>query len=143
MISKLCVVFLMVTSLLGNNNEGEEGYLSRTSQSTFWEQEDILMLSFMVLYDQWNWYCNVLSHQARRNCSGKIDRCSLQSLLQSSLTYLFNAEQDDAIITVMGFSFATFWDLLELFTPVYLGYTPHVSSSSKITHLPFRCQGRM
>jgi len=56
--------------------------------------------------------------------------------------HLFNAGQDEALITVMGFSFATFWELLELFTPVYLRYTPQFSSGSNITLLPFPHQGR-
>jgi hypothetical protein len=47
------VVFLIDTSELGENKDGDEGYLSHTLQSTFWEQEDIV-LSFMVLHDDRN-----------------------------------------------------------------------------------------
>jgi hypothetical protein len=50
-IIELCLVFLMDTSLLGDDVEGEEGYLSHTLQSIVWDQEDIL-LSFMALYNQ-------------------------------------------------------------------------------------------
>jgi hypothetical protein len=97
----------MDTSELGYDKDCDEGYLPHTLPSTFWEQEDIL-LSFMALHDDHNRYCSVLSQQARRNCSGKIHHCSLQSPSQSSFMHLFNAGQDDTLITVTGFSFATF-----------------------------------
>jgi hypothetical protein len=57
--------------------------------------------------------------------------------------HLFNAGQDDALITVTCFSFSTFWELLDLFTPIYLCYIRHVMSGSNITQLPFHCQSRM
>jgi hypothetical protein len=45
------MVFLMDTSELGDDDDGDEGYLSHTLQSNFWEQEDIV-LSFMALNDE-------------------------------------------------------------------------------------------
>jgi len=132
----------MDTSYLDDDNkDGDEGYLSHTLPSTFWEQEDI-MLSFMALHNKHNQYHNVLSHQDRRNPSGKIHHHPLQSLSQSCFMHLFNAGQGDALITVTGFSFSTFQDLLELFTQVYLRYTPHVTSGSKNIRLSFLHHGR-
>jgi hypothetical protein len=130
----LCVVFLMgTTALLGDDNKCAGGYLSRTLQLTFWEQEG-MMLSFMMLYNGCNQYWNVLSHQARRNQSGKIHHHSLKSTLQSYFMHFYNAVKDDALITVMGFSFSTFWDLVELFKPVYLHCTPHASCFIWVKH---------
>jgi hypothetical protein len=45
-------------TLLLCDDDDDEWYLSHTLQSTFWEQEDIL-LSFMALYNEHNQYCNV------------------------------------------------------------------------------------
>jgi hypothetical protein len=87
----------METSELGDDKDGDIGYLSHTLQSTFWEQEDT-MLSFMALYDEYNRYHNALSHQARRNHGVKIRCHSLQSPSQSCFMHLFNAGQDDALI---------------------------------------------
>jgi hypothetical protein len=55
-----------------------------------------------------------------------------------------NGRQDDALITTMGFNYATFNQLLDLFAPVFLRYTLHVLSGSNIMQLPnpLRHRGR-
>jgi hypothetical protein len=66
-------------ALASYDNDGKEGYLSHTLQSIFWEQQDIV-LSFVVLFDECNQYQNVLGSQARRQ--------DLLSLFRDNITIL-------------------------------------------------------
>jgi hypothetical protein len=118
-------------------SDDEGGYLSSTLQSAFWDQENLLRALF-VFSDDKNRFRSGLGIQAQRNRSGKIRRRSLQPPRLSSFMHLFNGRQDDALITVTGLNYDTFYGLLELFAPIYLRYTPHVSSGSNILELPYR-----
>jgi hypothetical protein len=124
-----------------DEEEDVGGCLSPTLQSTFWDHNDLLLF-FIMQQDDRNRYRNTLSIQARRNRSGKIRRRSLQSPSTSSFVQLYWGRQDDALITITGFNYATFNSLLELFAPAYLRFTPHVSSGSNIMELPYRMSRR-
>jgi hypothetical protein len=46
----------------------------------------------------------------------------------SAFMHLFNAGQDDTLITMTEFDHATFNELLQYFSPLFCQYTPHVAS---------------
>jgi hypothetical protein len=48
--------------------------------------------------------------------------------------HLFSAGQDDALITMTGFDYATFHELQHFFT--FHQYTPHIAFGSNIMQLP-------
>jgi hypothetical protein len=54
----------------------------------------------------------------------------------SAFMHLFSAGQDDALITMTGFDYATFHELLQHFSTLSYQYTPHVASGSNIMQLP-------
>jgi len=92
-----------------------------------------------------SWHCTMntintamcLCYQARRKCSGRIAHHLLQLPSHSCFIHLFNSGQNDALNTATGVSFATYQNLLKLFTPVYFPCTSHVLSESNIIQLPF------
>jgi len=57
------------------------------------EERHVPMRSFLTL-------------QEKRNRSGKIRRGSLMTPMNSPFMHLYNARQDDALITMTGFNFA-------------------------------------
>jgi hypothetical protein len=50
--------------------------------------------------------------------------------------HLFSAGQDDAHITMTGFDYATFHELLQHFSPLFHQYTTHAASGSNTMQLP-------
>lgn len=76
----------------------------------------------------------------RRNRRGQIRRASLVDPVDSAFNHLYLARQDDALITLCGLDFNSFENLLAIFSPLFLRYTPHVDSSSNIR--PVRVVGR-
>jgi DDE superfamily endonuclease len=115
-------------------------------QRLFFEEEDLIHLQLLIASQAnvRNNYRSALSLQNRRNRSGKIRRRSLLQPTCSAFMHLYNGQQDDALITTTGFNYATFNQLLDLFAPVFLRYTPHVVSGSNIMQLPnhLRRRGR-
>jgi hypothetical protein len=52
----------------------------------------------------------------------------------AAFMHLFGAGQDDALITMTGFDYATFHELQHFFT--FHQYTPHIAFGSNIMQLP-------
>ena len=67
----------------------------------------------------------LLPLETRRIISGTIRRKSLQDPTASTFWKLYNANQDESLIQLVGFHKKAFDELVELFRPVYEQYTPH------------------
>ena len=93
------------------------------------EERHVPMRSFLTL-------------QEKRNRSGKIRRGSLMTPMISPFMHLYNARQDDALITMTGFNFAAFESLLEFFAPLFKQLTPHVPSGCNIQRVRRMRKGR-
>jgi hypothetical protein len=70
---------------------------------------------------------------------GEIDKfptgcCLIQMTRHSPWAKLFCSGDDEALITVTGFDHTTFKHLLELFTPMFLIYTPWIGSNDGRTY---------
>jgi hypothetical protein len=70
-----------------------------------------------------NRFWSALSRQATRNWNGKIHRQSLMSPSNSTFLYPFS-------------NYATFYKLLQHFSPLFYQYKPHVASGLNIKQLP-------
>ena len=69
---------------------------------------------------------SLLNLQARRNRSGTIRRKALLDYDASPFVHLYNSGQDDALITLTGFDYASFHLLLDLFG-IALWFVKHLS----------------
>jgi hypothetical protein len=91
-----------------------------TLSSSFWEEEDCIQTIFVALSNDKNHFRSALSRQVTKNCSGKIRRLFLMSPSNSAFMHLFRTGQDDVLITMTGFDYATFHELLEHFSPLFI-----------------------
>ena len=71
-------------------------------------------------------FFNSLDSPERRVRQRKIPRCCLQNPSASAWRKLYEAGNDQAMITLTGFDCASFASLLLLFAPVFNSYTPFV-----------------
>ncbi len=96
----------------------------------------------MIETSERNRYCNSLTGAGRSNQSGKIRRSSLLPTQQSAFMQLFLFQEDDVMITMTEFSYGSFIQLLECFTPYYESYNPIVGSGENIRSLLLGRMGR-
>ena len=75
-------------------------------------------------------FFNSLDSPERRVRQRKIPRCCLQNPSTSAWRKLYEAGNDQAMITLTGFDCASFASLLLLFAPVFNAYTPFVPSGT-------------
>jgi len=75
-------------------------------------------------------FFNSLDSPERRVRQRKIPRCCLQNPSSSAWRKLYEAGNDQAMITLTGFDCASFASLLLLFAPVFTAYTPFVPSGT-------------
>ena len=73
-------------------------------------------------------FFNRLDARARRIRQRKIPRCCLHDPSTSTWRRLYEAQNDQGMITLTGFDCASFASLCELFAPVFNSYTPFVPS---------------
>lgn len=66
----------------------------------------------------------------RRRRQRKIPRCCLQKPSESAWRKLYDAQNDQGMITLTGFDCASFASLCALFAPVFDAYTPFVPSGT-------------
>ena len=74
----------------------------------------------------------LLPLETRRIISGTIRRKSLQHPSRSTFWKVYNANQDESMIQLVGFHKKAFDDLVELFSPVYEKYTPHATKIRRV-----------
>ena len=67
---------------------------------------------------------SLLTLEGRRRRAGFVPRASLQAHMASSWRYLYETDNDQALITKTGFDHKVFSDLNNLFSPVFRWYSP-------------------
>ena len=72
----------------------------------------------------------------------RLPRVALQDPSQSSWKTLLKSGNDQALITLTGLNFTTFYWLLERFRPIYDGHSPFIDPHGKIVPLCFPGRGR-
>lgn len=79
----------------------------------------------------------------KRRRSGKIRRRSLTPIKDACFWYLYNSQQNDALITLCGFDHNAFQHLHQIFLPIYNQYTPfYTDDNGNLKKLDSAFRGR-
>jgi hypothetical protein len=83
-----------------------------------------------------------LSQYSKQIRDRRIPRCALHYPKESAWYRLLNANNDQAMITLTGFSVLAFAWLNKLFKPIYDNYSPWISPDGHITQITDTFRGR-
>ena len=77
----------------------------------------------------------LIERQRIRNRSGGISRAALLHPKYSSCMKLYNSGDDPSLIALCGFDHASFNSLLEMFTPLFLQWSPYPQKANGKFHM--------
>ena len=77
----------------------------------------------------------LIERQRLRNRSGGISRAALLHPKYSSFMKLYNSGNDPSLIALCGFDHASFNSLLEIFTPLFLQWSPYPQKANGKFHM--------